>query len=121
MCCLKLISVLKEHFGFAETEFVISAVNSLENRIRRDMFIPAGIKHRKEPLNSDVDLRTRFILDENAFNMYFYYTAYLMAAEECDSEQTKLYKSLFEQTYSEISADFRRNYIPVVSHKIGGI
>lgn len=120
MNLISLISSVKNKFGFAEEDFVLSAVNSLEQRIRQDMLIPAGIEHRKEPINVSADMYTPLLLPKEYFNVYFYYVACLMAAEECDSEQYEVYKNLFNQLYSETAADFRKKYCPIILNRIGG-
>ena len=120
MNLMRLISAVKNKFGFAEEEFVISAVNSLEHRIRQDMLIPAGIEHRKMPLDASADIYTPLLLPEECLNLYFYHIACLMSAEECDSEQCDIYKKLFNQLYSEIATDFRKKYCPVILNRIGG-
>ncbi len=120
MNLMKLISAVKNKFGFAEEEFVVSAVNTLEQRIRQDILIPAGIEHRKEHINVSADMYTPLLLPKECFNLYFYYVACLMSAEECDSEQCDIYKKLFNQLYGETAADFRKKYCPVILNRIGG-
>lgn len=117
---IRLISALNEKFGFADGDFVCAAVNSLEKRIREEILAPAGIIHRKTPLDPDKDMHTALLLEDDCFNLYFYYTAALISAEQCDSERANIYKDLFNQMYRETAVAFRRKYCPVSDLKIGG-
>lgn len=120
MTLKNFIIALKKEFPNADEKTVCSAVNDLEEKLRNEIFSPAGMPVREDFLDLDDDMNAQLILKDSDIIIYWSYVLSLLALMEKDFPLYATYADLFNAKYDQLAVTTRRGFLPITNTPISG-
>lgn len=120
MKLIDIIEKVKNSRPDATEEFITDTVNSLEAKLIKEIFEPAGIECEKRDINSKADSNTLLLLDTDYSDLYLYHILAVIYAMDMDSEGYNNFMTLYNAVFERFCIYFRKNNRPKSSVHIGG-
>lgn len=120
MTLFNIASTVNERFPNTDITEICQIVNELEFRLVNEIFSPHGIEARAEKLNPEADIHTAFVLGDEYLSLYLNFLFSILSLKELDFDAANVYSAAFNQSFSELSALYRRNNTPIKNTLLRG-